>query len=375
MIGAGLMIRSLLALRAVDPGFDAHNLLRLRVSLPGERYPSEEQQLDFFERAEEQLRALPGVRSVASVGCIPLVGDSSNSALNIEDFPISNPTDRYFVGNHSATPGYLETMGIPLFEGREFTQMDRADTQGVIIVNKLLAERFWPNESALGKRVKFGRLDGEEPWLEIVGVMGNYHQTSLEIEPRLETLYPQAYYTSAGMDIVIRSEIAPEPLIEEARAVIWKIDPELAIYNIETMDQILERNVRSADDLANLLGGFGIVALVLALGGLYGMLSFSVGQRTQEIGVRMALGAESREVIISILGKTAVLVAAGIVAGGAIAWFMSRWFGEVLFETSSVDPITYAAVCAGMLVVGLLAGLIPALKASRVDPVVALRCD
>jgi putative ABC transport system permease protein len=253
--------------------------------------------------------------------------------------------------------------------------MDRADTQGVIIVNKLLAERFWPNESALGKRVKFGRLDGEEPWLEIVGVMADYHQTSLEIEPRLETLYPQAYYTSSGMDLVIRSRIAPELLIEEARAVIWKIDPELAIYNIETMDQILDRNVRSADDLASLLGGFGIVALVLALGGLYGMLSFSVGQRTQEIGVRMALGAESREVVNSILGRTAALVAAGIAAGGVIAWFMSRWFGEVLFETSSVDPITYAAVCAGMLVVGLLAGLIPALKASRVDPVVALRCD
>jgi putative ABC transport system permease protein len=375
MIGAGLMIRSLLALRAVDPGFDTHNLLRLRVSLPGERYPSEEQQLEFFERAEEQLRALPGVRSVASVGCIPLVGDSSNSALNIEDFPISNPADRFFVGNHSATPGYLETMGISLLEGREFTPMDRADTQGVIIVNKLLAERFWPNQSALGKRVKFGRLDGEEPWLEIVGVMADYHQTSLDIEPRLETLYPQAYYTSSGMDLVIRSEIAPERLIEEAQAVIWKIDPELAIYNIETMDQILDRNVRSADDLANLLGGFGIVALVLALGGLYGMLSFSVGQRTQEIGVRMALGAESRAVVTSILGKTAALVAAGIVAGGVIAWLMSRWLGEVLFETSSVDPITYASVCVGMLVVGLLAGLIPALKASRVDPVVALRCD
>lgn len=375
MIGAGLMIRSLLALRAVDLGFDTHNLLRLRVSLPGERYPSEEQQLEFFERAEEQIRALPGVRSVASVACIPLVGDSSNSALNIEDFPVSNPADRFFVGNHSATPGYLETMGITLFEGREFTPLDRTDSQGVIIVNKLLAERFWPNESALGKQVRFGRPDGDQPWLEIVGVMADYHQTSVQREPRFETLYPQAFYTSSAMDFVVRTEVSPESLIDEAQTVIWKIDPELAVYNIETMDEIVERNVRSADDLASLLGGFGIVALVLALGGLYGMLSFSVGQRTQEIGVRMALGAQSRAVVASVLRKTAALVAVGIVAGGAIAWLMSRWFGEVLFETSSVDPVTYAVVCAGMLFVGLLAGLVPALKASRVDPVVALRCD
>jgi putative ABC transport system permease protein len=375
MIGAGLMIRSLLALRSVDPGFDTRNLLRLRVSLPAERYPSEEQQLEFFEWAEERIRALPGVRSVASVGCIPLVGDSSNSALNIEDFPISNPADRFFVGNHSATPGYLETMGITLLEGREFTPHDRVDSQGVIIVNKLLAERFWPNESALGKRVKFGRLDGDQPWLEIVGVMADYHQTSLQTEPRLETLYPQAFYTSSAMDFVVRTEVAPESLIDETQSVIWEIDPELAIYNIATMKEILQRNVRSADDLASLLGGFGIVALVLALGGLYGMLSFSVGQRTQEIGVRMALGAEARTVVATVLWRTAALVAVGIAAGGAIAWLMSRWLGEVLFKTSSVDPVTYAAVCAGMLLVGLLAGLVPALRASRVDPVVALRCD
>jgi putative ABC transport system permease protein len=373
MISAGLMIRSLLALRAVDPGFDTANLLTLRVTLPNERYPSDDQQRAFFEQTEEQIRALPGVQSVASVGTIPLVGDTSNSNLNIEDHPISDPADRIFVGNHAATPGYLETMGITLLEGREFTRHDRADTQGVIIVNRLLAEHFWPNESALGKRVRFGRPDGDEPWLEVVGVMANYHQTSLETDPRFETLYPQALYTSSAMTFVVRTEIAPESLIDEVQAAIWKVGPELAIYDVSTMEEIRERNIRSADDLANLLGGFGIVALVLSLAGLYGMLSFSVSQRTQEIGVRMALGAEARSVVIGVLGRTAALVTVGVLAGGIIAWLMSRWFTDVLFEVSSADPITYAAVCVGILVVGLLAGLVPALRAARIDPVVALR--
>ena len=183
-------------------------------------------------------------------------------------------------------------MGITLLEGREFTQFDRADTRGVIIVNKLLAEHFWPNESALGKRVRFGRPDGDEPWLEVVGVMADYHQTSLDIDPRFETLYPQTFYTSSAMDFVVRTKIPPESLIDEIQAAIWGIGPELAIYNVSTMEEILERNIRSADDLANLLGGFGIVALVLALGGLYGMLSFS--GRPEDPGNRRADGTGSR---------------------------------------------------------------------------------
>jgi len=375
MVSAALVIRSLMALRAVDPGFDTDKLLTLRVSLPDEQYPSGAERSTFFERAVLEIKSLPGVRSVSASSMIPLLGDNGNSSMSIEEHPISDPADKIVVGNEAVSPGYLETMGIPLLEGREITALDRADTPGVIIINRHMARHFWPDESAIGKRVKYGPLDSDSPWMEVVGVMGDYRQTSLDRGARFETLYPQTLFPPAAMTFVVRTDTDPASATRNVQAAIWRVDPELAVFQIATMDAILARNTRSLDNLTNLLAGFGIIALVLALGGLYGVMSFTVGRRTQEIGLRIALGAEARSILVAILYRSTSLVLFGVLAGGLIAWLLSWSLRGMLFEVSTLDPVTYMAVAGGMLVVGLVAGLIPALKAARINPVTALHDD
>jgi putative ABC transport system permease protein len=373
MICAGLMIRSLVALKAVDPGFETDHLLTMRVSLPDGLYPSDAERSAFFEIAVGEIETLPGVRSVAATSTIPLVGSNSNSSMSIEEHPISDPADAIFVGNETVTPGYLETMGIPLVEGREFNTLDRGETPRVIIINRLMARHFWPDESAIGKRVKFGLLNSDFPWLEVVGVMGDHRQTSLDVDPRFETLHPQLEIPSSAMTFVVRTEPEPASLASAVREAIQRVGPELAVYDVATMDEILARNTRSLDDLTNLLAGFGVVALVLALSGVYGLLAFTVGLRTREIGLRMALGAEARSILVSVLSRSTWLLLCGVLAGGLIAWLLSRWLRGMLFEVSTLDPAVYAVAAVGMLAVGLLAGLIPALRAATIDPVIALR--
>jgi putative ABC transport system permease protein len=375
MISAGLMIRSLMSLKAVDPGFDTANLLTMRVSLPGEQYPSDAEQLAFFDDTISRIRALPGVRSASATSVIPLLGDNSNSSMSIEDHPVSDPADITFVGSSAVIPGYLETMDIPVLQGRDFTELDGPDSPPAIIINRMMANHFWPNESAIGKRVKFGQLENSLPWMEVVGVMGDHRQTSLNTEPRFETLYVQGLFTWSAMTFAIRTEGDAGSMIDEVENVIWSVEPEIAVFQVDTMDEIVARNTRSIDDLSNLLTGFSVLALVLALGGLYGVMSFTVGRRTQEIGLRMALGAEARSILVAILSKSAILVLSGVIVGGLIAWLLSRWLQGMLFEVSALDPVTYAAVAAAMLGVGLLAGLIPALKAARINPVTALHDD
>ena len=373
MISAVLMIRSLIALKGVDPGFDPDNLLTMRVSLPGERYPSEAEQSAFFESTVSEISVLPGVQSVSATSMLPLLGSNANSGMSIEEHPVSDVADTVFVGNNAVTPGFLKTIGIPLLEGRDIADFDRADTARVVVINHMMAHHFWPDESAIGKRVKFGQPDSENPWMEVVGVMGDHRQTSLDTEPRFEILYAQSQLPSSTMTFVVRTKGDPASVTAEVQKAVWKVGPDIAIYQIDTMDTIMARNTRSLDSLTNLLVGFGLIALVLALGGLYGVMSFTVGRRTQEIGVRMALGAEARSILRTILQRSAALVLLGVIAGGLISWLLSWWLRGLLFEVSAFDPAAYVVVATGMLAIGLLASLIPAMRAAGIDPVVALR--
>ncbi|MEE4273903.1 MAG: ABC transporter permease [Thermoanaerobaculales bacterium] len=373
MISSALMIRSLINLKTVDPGFNSDNLLTLRVLLPQQSYPTDTEVSSFFERSIREIATVPGVQSVSAASTIPLVGSTANTGVTIEDQPISDPSETVFVGAEAVAPGYLETMGIALLEGREFTTFDRTGDETTVIVSRSTARHFWPDESALGKRMKYGGSESSNPWMTVVGVMEDYRFTSLESEPRLETLYPMMSFSARAMTFVVRTVGDPAAATEDVRKAIWRVGPELAIFQVATMDEVVERNTTSIDNLTTLLIGFGLVALVLALGGLYGVMSFTVGRRTKEIGLRMALGAQARSILRTILQRSTLLVVVGLAVGGVIALMLSRTLSEVLFEIGSFDPVAYAAVAAVMLAVGILAGLVPALKAARVDPVIALR--
>jgi putative ABC transport system permease protein len=371
LISAAVMNRSLLALRAVDPGFDTEGRLVLSVSLPEEQYPSETEQSAFFERALEEVRALPGVRSAAAASTIPLIGNTSNASVTFEDRPDPDPADKIFSGVEIVTPGFLETMGIPLLHGTDLDGVGRGSTPGVI-VNQHMVESIWPGESALGKRLKYGPRDSEIPWLEVVGVMGDYLQASLDREVRFETLVSFDLFSSPAMTFVVRTDGDPAAAVGAVQAAVWRIDPGLAIHDVATMAEIRDANTRSRNDLAKMLAAFSLVALVLAVGGLYGVISYTVSRKTHEIGVRMALGAETRTILLSVVRRTAILLAAGVLAGGLLAYLLTLTLRSVLYEVSAVDPVSYLGVAAVMLAVGFAAGLVPATRAARTDPMAAL---
>jgi putative ABC transport system permease protein len=372
LVSAVLMIRSLIALRSVDPGFTPDNLLTLRVSLPDQRYSSDAERAGFVERAVAEMQTLPGVRSAAAASVIPLIGDNGNSSVTFEGRPVQDGADRVMVGAEVATPGYLETMGIPILEGRTFSSLDRAETAGVIVINRHMARHFWPDESAIGKRLKFGPPDADTPWLEVIGVMGDYLQTSLDTPVRFETLTPHAQDARSAVTFAVRTRGEPALAAEEVQTAIWRVDPGLAVYAVSSMDEIVDSNTRSLEDVATLLSAFGLIAVVLSVGGLYGVMSYSVGQMKHEIGLRMALGAEARTILLTVVRRSTILVSLGLGAGGLLAWSLSELLHGMLYEVSVLDPVTYLAVAAGMMAVGVVAGLIPATRAARIHPVVAM---
>lgn len=375
LVSAALMIRSLVALGSVDTGFATDRLLTLRASLPEQRYPSDTERASFVQRAVDEITTLPGVRSASAVSVIPLIGNNGNSSVTIEGHPVQDPADKVMVGAEVATPDYLETMGIPLLEGRDFGRLDRADTGGVIIINRHMARHFWPEQSAIGKRLKFGGADADTPWLEVIGVMGDYLQTSLDTPVRFETLRPLSQGAEPAVTFAVRTRGEPATAAPDIQTAIWRADPELALYSVATMEELVETNVRGRANLAALLSGFGLVALVLAVGGLYGVMSYSVSRTTHEIGLRMALGAEGRSILISVARRSSVLVLVGLGVGGVLAWLLSRTLEGMLFDVSTLDPLTYVAVAVAMLSAGLVAGLVPAARAARVDPMVALAVE
>jgi putative ABC transport system permease protein len=372
LVSAVLMIRSLIALRTVDSGFATDHLLTLSASLPEQGYASDGARAEFVESAVYEIQTVPGVQSAAAVSVIPLIGNNGNSSVTIEDRPVQDPADKIMVGSEVATPRYLETMGIPLIEGRIFTSLDRADTPGVVIINRHMAHHFWPEESAIGKRMKFGRPDSDTPWLEVIGVMGDYRQTSLDTPVRFETLRPQAQAAASAVTFVVRTHGDPATTTTDVQTAIWRVDPDLALYAVATMDEIADANTRALGNLAILLSAFGVVALVLAVGGLYGVMSYSVSRMTREIGLRMALGAEARMILLVVVRRSAMLVLLGLGAGSLLAWLLSDALRGMLFGVSALDPVTYLAVAAAMLSAGLVAGLIPASRAARIEPVVAM---
>ena len=363
LIGAGLTIRSVNRLLAVDIGIRTERLLAVELNLPRARYGKYDQLLRFWNDLEARVNGLPGVKAAGATQKLPLRG-GWNGYVTVEGQP--DTPGRPVVEFSYITPGYFQTAGIRLLRGRLFTEADRAASgQAGLIINETFARRIWPNLDPIGRRIKRG-----DDWSQIVGVVSDTRQWSVQQPPLPELYHP---YVLQSMTLLVRTETEPKSLVEAIRREVLAVDKDIPIYGITTMDQIASDSTVTLRFYTKLLSIFAVVAIVLAAVGIYGVIAYTVSQRSHELGIRMAMGAGRADTVRLVVGQAAKLLIAGIAAGvgGAIA--LSRFLEVLLYEIKPTDPITYASVALFLAVIGLTASALPAIRASRVDPMSALR--
>ncbi|MDX2030976.1 MAG: ABC transporter permease [Blastocatellia bacterium] len=372
LVGAGLLLRSFAQLSNVPPGFDAHNLLVVRIFLDGD-YHKEQRHVAYFRELTQRLQALPGVATAGAATVLPLNPfgidfDVPWHRAGEPEPPRANAAKARF---RSATPEYFQTLGIPLRAGRAFDERDAANGPRVVIVNQALAERSWPNENPLGKRLRFFWADWQT--YEVVGVAGNTKSYGLASDWRSELFVPHAQIPYTAMNVAVRTTVPPESLVAEVRRVILSLDATQPPHSIVTMEELLAASLARERFALTLLEIFAGLALLLAAVGIYGVLSYAATQRTHEIGIRMALGAEPRDVLKLVVRHGMLLTLPGIAAGLAAAFALTRLMTTLLFGVSATDPLTFAAIALLLLSVALFACWIPARRATKVDPLIALR--
>jgi putative ABC transport system permease protein len=371
LVTAGLLTRSLQALQSVDPGFDGRNLLTAQFRLPATRYNSNEKIWEMFERTTTELRSIPGVEAAALVRASPFSQNGESYPVLIEGQQPVKTGDAPMMQINSVTPGYFATMRIPVVSGRDLASADRGDAPHVIVVNKSFAERTWPRQTAVGKRIQFG----EEGMWTIVGVVGDTKHYTLNEPQLLQGYVAHAQRPQIFTSIVVRTKGNPTDYARAVREAVWRVDRDQPIWRFKSMEQDLSGVVQSKKTMMWLTGLFAVVALLVAVVGVYGVLSYTVAQRTQEIGIRIALGADARQVSRMVIGDGLRLVGVAVVAGLALSLGASRFLRNQLFGIPATDLLTLVAVTFVLGVVALLACYIPARRASRVDPLVALRMD
>ncbi len=370
LIGAGLLIRSLLQLQDVSPGFDAQNVLTMRVDLPRDKYATHEKTKSFFSELESRVGGLPGVETVGFVSELPLSGQPNDMPYTVEGRPPASSDQAFDDDFRRVNTGYFSALRIPLLRGRNFTEQEVRQGDKVLIISELLARQAFPNEEPLGKRLILAM--GNEPW-EIIGIVGDIRHHAMEMRPVAAMYLPT--YESRWTNVVIRTKGDPAGLAAAVRKVVQGIDPDQPVANVRTMEQWVDLAVASARYRTTLLGLFALVALVLASTGIYGVMSYSVAQRTHEIGVRMALGARQFDVLKLVVrqGMTLVVVGVGIGLLGAAA--LTRVLSTLLFGVTARDPLTFVAVAALLTLIAFVACYLPARRATKVDPLVALRYE
>jgi putative ABC transport system permease protein len=378
VIGAGLLVRSFLRIEQVQLGFQPEGVLSFRVIPRGERYSQSAQRIVFYQQTIERLQALPGVQSAAAVTFIPLTLAKGRKGFTIEGRAPTGPGQIPIAGYDVVTPAYFQTMRVPLLEGRDFSWGDSPQTQPVVIVNEAMAKRYWAGEDPLGKRFHQAGPDDKFPWMTIIGVVSDVREFSPTVAPEPTMYFPIAQFTYADAilrDWVVRTNGDPARVASSVRSVIRQVDKNLPVTRIRTMEEV--RSLSLASQRMNLLlfGLFAALALALATIGIYGVLAYDVAQRTREIAIRMALGANRSGVLRIVLREVIVLVGTGVGIGLPCALAATRLISHMLYGVSPNDPVTLAWVVGALLAVGLLAGYLPARRAMRVDPMVALRYE
>jgi len=370
LVVAGLLIRSFVRLQQVEPGFNSKNVLTMQISLPQTRYPGEEQQIAFFQQLLPRIEALPNVESAGVVNSLPLSGQGAGINFQIAGAPPAPPGEQLESQYRIASPNYFSTMSIPLLRGRVFTERDDLKAPGVVMINQAMARRYFPNEDPLGKRIGFG---GGPFWCEVIGVVGDVRHYKLASEPQPEVYLSSFQDPWRYMTLVIRTTNNSSSIIGQVRRETLAVDKDQPVYNIRPMEDVMSDAVAQPRFNLWLLGIFAGVALLLAVVGIYGVMSYLVVQRSQEIGVRVALGADQRQILKLVVGQGMVLTLVGVGVGLLAAFLLTRTISSLLYGVTATDPVTFIAVSLLMLGVAVVANLIPAIKATKVNPLVALR--
>jgi putative ABC transport system permease protein len=374
LVGAGLMIRSFSRLQSVDPGFDPQGLLTMRVQLPGAKYKENTQRVAFFREAVERLRSLPGVRAAGVVSYLPFASLGARTDFAVEGRPEALPGQEPGTDVRVTDENYFAAMNIPVLRGRTFTTQEATEDRKVVVINEAMARKYFPNEDPIGKRLIVQMKAEPEP-TEIIGIVRDAKYDKLEGEtyPMVYWTHPQLAYTT--MTLVVRTAGNPTALAAAAQREIQAIDKDQPIADVRTMEAWVDESVSRARFGTMLLAVFAGVALVLAAVGIYGVMSYSVTQRTHEIGIRIALGAQTKDVLRLVVGQGMTLIVIGVVVGLAAAYALTRVMSSMLYSVSATDPTTFVGISALLAFIALLACYIPARRATRVDPMVALRYE
>jgi putative ABC transport system permease protein len=373
LIGAALLLTTFWRLSRVNPGFNPRNALTINLSLTDPKYAEAQARITFFEQLLERVRNLPGVSAASAINYLPLAGAGQSSVISVEGRP-PQPAGEPLVPEVSVvTPDYFHAVQIPLLKGRFFDQGDRMNTAPVVVVSENLARRLWPGEEPLGKRIKYGGENFNAPWMTVVGVVGDTKHYDLVEEPRMRFYKPYAQDAWNSMTLVVRSEVDASSLSAAVRGEVIAVDGNQPVFGVRTFTQLFSASIARQRFFALLMAAFAGLAMLLAVIGIYGVVAYSVAQRTREIGIRMALGAQARDVLRSVVKRGMALTLVGVAIGLIASFALTRFMEKLLFGVSATDPMTFASIALLLAVVALFACYIPARRATKVDPMVALR--
>jgi putative ABC transport system permease protein len=376
LICAGLLIRTVARLKSVDTGFDTSNVLTMSIGLPQVKYPKPEDRIAFFKQVTDRIATLPGVKAAGTTSVLPLSSNFDGRGLLVEDQP-KPPGQEISVDMYVTTPGYLQAMEIRMVKGRLIADQDSKDSFKVALVNQTMAAQLWPGQEALGKHIALpsDRTSKEPVWRTVVGVVKDVSQYALDQKPPMQMYLPHAQFPTSFNTIVVKTETDPHAMAAAVRNEVRAVDRDQAVFQVTTLDELRSESILIRRFVMGLLFVFALIALALAAIGIYGVMSYVAAQRSHEIGIRMALGAQAVDVLKLIIANGMLLAALGVAAGLVGAFALTRLLEGLLFGVTTTDSLTFVSVSAGLVFVALVACYVPARRATKVDPLVALRSE